>query len=59
MNPKKYNLDKHIGVRVNPKLHAAFLEKAEPVNRPSVVLRELILAFVENRSPRVKPLKGI
>ena len=56
MKPKKHNLAKHIGVRVKPELHTAFLKKAEPVNRPSAVLRELILAFVENRDPRVTPL---
>jgi len=56
VKPKKHNLAKHIGVRVKPELHTAFLKKAEPVNRPSAVLRELILAFVENREPRVTPL---
>ena len=54
----KHNLTTHIGVRVKPELHAAFIKKAEPVNRPSVVLRELILAFVEDRKPRVPTLKG-
>ena len=58
MKPKKHNRTKHIGVRVKPELHEAFMLKAEPVNRPSTVLRELISAFVENRKPVIIHPKG-
>lgn len=51
---KPKNLDKYIAIRVNTRTQKAFLRKASEFGKPSEVLRELVIAFTEDRVT-VKP----
>lgn len=46
---KKPELGKFITVRVTPKLHTQFHRKVKAFGPPSTVLREILLAFAEDR----------
>ena len=46
---KKPELGKFISVRVTPKFHTQFHRKVKVFGPPSTVLREILLAFAEDR----------
>ena len=46
---KKPELGKFITVRVTPKFHTQFHRKVKAFGPPSTVLREILLAFAEDR----------
>jgi hypothetical protein len=46
---KKQELGKFIAVRVTPKFHTQFHRKVKAFGPPSTVLREILLAFTEDR----------
>ena len=46
---KKPELGKFITVRVTPKLHTQFHRKVREFGPPSTILREILLAFTEDR----------
>ena len=46
---KKPELGKFITVRVTPKFHTQFHRKVKALGPPSTVLREILLAFAEDR----------
>jgi hypothetical protein len=46
---KKPELGKFITVRVTPKFHTQFHRKVKAFGAPSTVLREILLAFTEDR----------
>ena len=46
---KKPELGKFITVRVTPKFHTQFQRKVKAFGPPSTVLREILLALVEDR----------
>ena len=46
---KKPELGKFITVRVTPKFHTQFHRKVKEFGPPSTVLREILLALVEDR----------
>ncbi len=48
-NVKKPELGKFISVRVTPKFHTQFHRKVKAFGPPSTVLREILLAFAEDR----------
>ncbi len=46
---KKPELGKFITVRVTPKFHTQFHRKVKAFGPPSTILREILLAFTEDR----------
>ena len=46
---KPKTLDKYIAIRINARTHKAFFRKATEFGKPSEVLRELVIAFCEDR----------
>lgn len=42
-----HNKTKYLCTRVSPQMHAAFVQKAQKIARPSDVLRQLVESFLK------------
>lgn len=49
----------NLAVRVSREVRDAFCRKAEPHGTPSEVLRELVLAFIEDRITMAPPKRSL